>query len=94
MRRTFPPSDINFNSLALVTHCSARLSPLVMRTERRHLSWQWTGTIYQRCQKVSKQNLKVVLRWEFQAWLSNDWNDLDILWLQHDKAWDDKEEQC
>ena len=39
-------------------------------------------TIHQRMQKVSKKDRKA-LRREFQGWFSNDWNDLDILWLEH-----------
>ena len=39
-------------------------------------------TIHQRMQKVSKKDRKA-LRREFQGWFSNDWNELDILWLEH-----------
>ena len=49
-------------------------------------------TVHQRMQKVSKKDRKT-LRREFQGWFSNDWNDLDILWLEHYKAWEDKD-QC
>ena len=49
-------------------------------------------TVHQRMQKVSKKDRKA-LRREFQGWFSNDWNDLDILWLEHYKAWEDKD-QC
>ena len=42
--------------------------------------------------KVRKKDRKA-LRREFQGWFSNDWNDLDILWLEHYKAWEDKD-QC
>ena len=49
-------------------------------------------TVHQRMQKVSKKDRKA-LRREFQVWFSNDWNDLDILWLEHYKAWEDKD-QC
>lgn len=49
-------------------------------------------TVHQRMQKVSKKDRKA-LRREFQGWFSNDWNELDILWLEHYKAWEDKD-QC
>ena len=43
VRRTHPPSHINFDGLAVATHCSAPSSPLVVKVvgmERRQLSWQ------------------------------------------------------
>lgn len=39
--------------------------------------------------KVSKGDRKA-LRREFQGCFSNDWNDLDVLWLQHFQQWGDK----
>ena len=47
-------------------------------------------TVHQRMQKVGKKDRKA-LRREFQGWFSNDWNDLDILWLEHYKAWEGDE---
>ena len=49
-------------------------------------------TVHQRMQKVRKKDRKA-LRRQFQGWFSNDWNDLDILWLEHYKAWENKD-QC
>tara|TARA_Y100000033_G_C2672121_1_gene74844 strand:+ start:139 stop:345 length:207 start_codon:yes stop_codon:yes gene_type:complete len=48
--------------------------------------------VHKRLRKVGKRDRKA-LRREFQGWFSNDWNDLDILWLEHYKAWEDKD-QC
>ena len=45
-----------------------------------------------RFRKVGKRDRRA-LRREFQGWFSNDWDDLDILWLEHYKAWGDKD-QC
>ena len=36
--------------------------------------------VHKRLRKVGKRDRKA-LRREFQGWFSNDWNDLDILWL-------------
>ena len=44
--------------------------------------------IHRRMQKVSKGDRKA-LRREFQGWFSNDWSDLDILWLKHFQQWGD-----
>ncbi len=45
--------------------------------------------IHRRMQKVSKGDRKA-LRREFQGWFSNDWSDLDILWLKHFQHWEDQ----
>ena len=44
--------------------------------------------IHRRMQNVSKGDRKA-LRKEFQGWFSNDWSDLDILWLKHFQQWGD-----
>ena len=45
--------------------------------------------IHKQMRKVSKGDRKA-LRREFQGWFSNDWNELDVLWLQHFQQWGDK----
>ena len=42
--------------------------------------------IHRRIKKVSKGDRKA-LRREFQGWFSNDWDDVEVLWLQHFQQW-------
>ena len=42
--------------------------------------------VRQRMAKVSKADRKA-LRREFQGWFSTDWDDVEILWLQHFQQW-------
>lgn len=43
--------------------------------------------VRQRMAKVSKADRKA-LRREFQGWFSTDWDDVEILWLQHFQQWE------
>ena len=46
--------------------------------------------VHKRMKQVNKKDRKA-LRREFQGWFSNEWSDLDILWMDHFSAWGDSD---
>ncbi len=45
------------------------------------------NTVYSRLRSLSDQKDRTALRREFQGWFSKEWDELEILWLQHYQEW-------